>query len=155
MGMTHFYEPRLGHGLPHDPFNAIVGPRPIGWISTRSNDGVLNLAPYSFFTAFNYSPEMGAIHADLLAGWARVTDAPFNAFVDVAGVGKSATDSLSRPLVVALDDQSTSEREVFVYKKGFRAYRKRHTFIAGETLQLDVVLEPDPGDAVSPPAPDR
>jgi flavin reductase (DIM6/NTAB) family NADH-FMN oxidoreductase RutF len=54
--MTHFYEPRLGHGLPHDPFNAIVGPRPIGWVSTRSNDGVLNLAPYSFFTAFNYVP---------------------------------------------------------------------------------------------------
>jgi len=54
--MTHFYEPKDGHGLPHDPFNAIVGPRPIGWISTRSNDGVLNLAPYSFFTAFNYIP---------------------------------------------------------------------------------------------------
>ena len=54
--MTHFYEPRNGHGLPHDPFNAIVGPRPIGWVSTRSNDGALNLAPYSFFTAFNYIP---------------------------------------------------------------------------------------------------
>lgn len=54
--MMHFYEPRHGHGLPHDPFNAIVGPRPIGWVSTRSNDGVLNLAPYSFFTAFNYIP---------------------------------------------------------------------------------------------------
>jgi flavin reductase (DIM6/NTAB) family NADH-FMN oxidoreductase RutF len=51
-----FYQPRLGHGLPHDPFNAIVGPRPIGWISTRSPDGLLNLAPYSFFTAFNYTP---------------------------------------------------------------------------------------------------
>ena len=51
-----FYEPRLGHGLPHDPFNAIVGPRPIGWISSRSADGVLNLAPYSFFNAFNYVP---------------------------------------------------------------------------------------------------
>ena len=54
--MTHFYEPRSGHGLPYDPFNAIVGPRPIGWVSTRSNAGVLNLAPYSFFTAFNYIP---------------------------------------------------------------------------------------------------
>jgi len=54
--MTYFYEPQLGHGLPHDPFNAIVGPRPIGWMSTRSNAGVLNLAPYSFFTAFNYVP---------------------------------------------------------------------------------------------------
>jgi len=52
----HFYEPRAGHGLPHDPFNAIVGPRPIGWISSRSGAGVLNLAPYSFFNAFNYVP---------------------------------------------------------------------------------------------------
>jgi flavin reductase (DIM6/NTAB) family NADH-FMN oxidoreductase RutF len=42
--------------LPHDPFNAIVGPRPIGWISTRNAAGVLNLAPYSFFNAFNYTP---------------------------------------------------------------------------------------------------
>jgi flavin reductase (DIM6/NTAB) family NADH-FMN oxidoreductase RutF len=52
----HFYEPREGHGLPHDPFNAIVGPRPIGWISSQSKSGVLNLAPYSFFNAFNYIP---------------------------------------------------------------------------------------------------
>ena len=54
----HFYEPRLGHGLPHDPFNAIVAPRPIGWISTRSAAGALNLAPYSFFNAFNYTPPL-------------------------------------------------------------------------------------------------
>ena len=53
---THFYEPKNGHGLPHDPFNAIVGPRPIGWISSRSAQGLLNLAPYSFFNAFNYIP---------------------------------------------------------------------------------------------------
>lgn len=52
----YFYEPGKGHGLPHDPFNAIVGPRPIGWISSQSADGHLNLAPYSFFTAFNYIP---------------------------------------------------------------------------------------------------
>ncbi|MDH6592761.1 flavin reductase (DIM6/NTAB) family NADH-FMN oxidoreductase RutF [Variovorax sp. TBS-050B] len=52
----HFYEPARGHGLPHDPFNAIVGPRPIGWISSRDAAGVLNLAPYSFFNGFNYTP---------------------------------------------------------------------------------------------------
>lgn len=52
----HSYQPRNGHGLPHDPFNAIVGPRPIGWISTQSAAGALNLAPYSFFNAFNYVP---------------------------------------------------------------------------------------------------
>jgi flavin reductase (DIM6/NTAB) family NADH-FMN oxidoreductase RutF len=53
---THFYEPRKGHGLAHDPFNSIVGPRPIGWISTHDGAGRNNLAPYSFFNAFNYVP---------------------------------------------------------------------------------------------------
>ncbi len=52
----HFYEPAKGHGLAHDPFNAIVGPRPIGWVSTQGADGSVNLAPYSFFNAFNYTP---------------------------------------------------------------------------------------------------
>jgi len=52
----HYYEPANGHGLPHDPFNAIVGPRPIGWISSQNGEGQLNLAPYSFFNAFNYIP---------------------------------------------------------------------------------------------------
>jgi flavin reductase (DIM6/NTAB) family NADH-FMN oxidoreductase RutF len=52
----HFYRTEDGHGLPHDPFNAIVGPRPIGWISTAGQDGRFNLAPYSFFNAFNYRP---------------------------------------------------------------------------------------------------
>lgn len=52
----HFYEPAQGHGLPHDPFNAIVGPRPIGWVSTHDGQGRFNLAPYSFFNAFNYVP---------------------------------------------------------------------------------------------------
>lgn len=52
----HFYEPSKGHRLPHDPFNAIVGPRPIGWISTHDGAGRFNLAPYSFFNAFAYKP---------------------------------------------------------------------------------------------------
>ncbi|MFG6466003.1 flavin reductase family protein [Roseateles sp. BYS87W] len=52
----HSYEPRHGHGLPHDPFNAIVGPRPIGWIGSHDGAGHRNLAPYSFFNAFNYVP---------------------------------------------------------------------------------------------------
>ncbi len=50
------YEPAKGHGLPHDPFNAIVAPRPIGWISSQSGAGLVNLAPYSFFNGFNYTP---------------------------------------------------------------------------------------------------
>lgn len=53
---VHFYEPRQGHGLRHDPFNAIIAPRPIGWVSSLGSSGVANLAPYSFFNAFNYVP---------------------------------------------------------------------------------------------------
>lgn len=55
---SHFYRPAEGHRLPHDPFNAIVGPRPIGWIGTLSPTGVRNLAPYSFFNAFSYTPPL-------------------------------------------------------------------------------------------------
>ena len=50
-----FYRPETGHGLPHNPWNAIVAPRPIGWISTRGRLGD-NLAPYSFFNATAYVP---------------------------------------------------------------------------------------------------
>lgn len=46
------------HGLPHDPFKAIVSPRPIGWISTRSSSGAVNLSPYSFFNAISDGPKL-------------------------------------------------------------------------------------------------
>ncbi|OCP01113.1 MULTISPECIES: flavin reductase family protein [unclassified Ensifer] len=46
------------HGLPHDPFKAIVSPRPIGWIGTRAADGSNNLAPYSFFNAIGDKPKL-------------------------------------------------------------------------------------------------
>ncbi len=50
-----FYRPEDGHGLPHNPFNAIITPRPIGWISSRGAHGD-NLAPYSFFNGIAYTP---------------------------------------------------------------------------------------------------
>ncbi len=54
----YFYEMKSGHGLSHDPFKAIVAPRPIGWISTQSTDGHVNLAPYSFFNALGENPHI-------------------------------------------------------------------------------------------------
>lgn len=50
-----FYRPEDGHGLPHNPFTAIVTPRPIAWVGTRGERGD-NLAPYSFFNAIAYEP---------------------------------------------------------------------------------------------------
>ncbi|QCI97800.1 flavin reductase family protein [Agrobacterium larrymoorei] len=46
------------HGMPHDPFKAIVAPRPIGWIGSKGNDGTLNLSPYSFFNAVSDKPKL-------------------------------------------------------------------------------------------------
>jgi flavin reductase (DIM6/NTAB) family NADH-FMN oxidoreductase RutF len=56
----HFYEPeaRPRELLPHDPFKAIIAPRPIGWVSTVGADGAVNLAPYSFFNAVSDGPPM-------------------------------------------------------------------------------------------------
>lgn len=51
-----FYRPEQGHGLHHNPFSAIIVPRPIGWISSRDSEGRDNLAPYSFFNGVAYSP---------------------------------------------------------------------------------------------------
>lgn len=62
----HYYEPAKGHGLAHDPFKAIVGPRPIGWISSRDAKGHVNLAPYSYFNAFHDKPPIVAFGS---TGW--------------------------------------------------------------------------------------
>ncbi|WP_460103233.1 flavin reductase family protein [Qipengyuania sp. 483] len=66
MTVFHTYDPAEGHRLPHDPLNAIVAPRPIGWISTMSANGARNLAPYSFFNLINYSPPLIAFAS---SGW--------------------------------------------------------------------------------------
>jgi flavin reductase (DIM6/NTAB) family NADH-FMN oxidoreductase RutF len=60
-----FYEPRKkNHGLPRDPYNAIVGPRPIGWITSMSSAGQVNLAPYSFFNSVSSDPPMVMFASD-------------------------------------------------------------------------------------------
>jgi flavin reductase (DIM6/NTAB) family NADH-FMN oxidoreductase RutF len=54
-----FYETAANrHGLAHDPFKAIVSPRPIGWIGSKAADGSVNLAPYSFFNAISDTPKL-------------------------------------------------------------------------------------------------
>lgn len=62
-----FYEPaKRDHGLPYDPFKAIVAPRPIGWISTMNAKGEINLAPYSYFNAVATRPPIVGFSSE---GW--------------------------------------------------------------------------------------
>lgn len=89
----HFYEPRNGHGLRHDPFNAIIAPRPIGWISTCSEDGKPNLAPYSFFNAFNYTPP--------LIGFSSLGDK--DSVRNARTAGEFVWNLVSRPLAEAMN----------------------------------------------------
>ncbi len=89
----HFYEPRNGHGLRHDPFNAIIAPRPIGWISTCSEDGKPNLAPYSFFNAFNYTPP--------LIGFSSLGDK--DSVRNARATGEFVWNLVSRPLAEAMN----------------------------------------------------
>lgn len=63
-----FFEPKNGHGLPHNPVAACVAPRPIGWISTLSKDGIGNLAPFSWLfspqrVGHCQKPPLSGIHA--------------------------------------------------------------------------------------------
>lgn len=66
-----FYEPIKGHGLPHNPFKAIIAPRPIAWISTLDAKGAANLAPYSYFNAVSDDPPMVVISCS------KAPDRPF------------------------------------------------------------------------------
>ena len=93
MSTEHFYEPRLGHRLPHDPFNSIVGPRPIGWISSIDAQGRLNLAPYSFFNAFNYTPP--------IVGFASI--GAKDTLHNVRATGEFAWNLATRPLAEAMN----------------------------------------------------
>ncbi|MFZ6800519.1 flavin reductase family protein [Undibacterium sp. Di24W] len=95
---NYFYEPRAGHGLPHDPFNAIIGPRPIGWISSQSAEGLINLAPYSFFNAFNYTPP--------IIGFASL--GAKDSLRNIQETGEFVWNLVTRPLAQAMNQTSAT-----------------------------------------------
>ena len=75
-----FYEPdKNNHGLPFNPYKSIVVPRPIGWISTISRDGIVNLAPYSQFNNLGYDPPYVMFSANAFPGSGRRKDSVRNA----------------------------------------------------------------------------
>jgi flavin reductase (DIM6/NTAB) family NADH-FMN oxidoreductase RutF len=89
-----FYRPADGHGLPHSPFSAIVAPRPIGWISTRSAKGD-NLAPYSFFNAVGYTPPQVIFAGDYRDSMANAVESGVFAVNVVAAEALQAMNATS------------------------------------------------------------
>lgn len=94
----YFYEPAKGHGLPHDPLNAIVGPRPIGWIASRNAKGQRNLAPYSFFNCFNYRPPIIGFAS---SGWK-------DSVANIVETGEFVWNLTTRSLAVKMNESSAS-----------------------------------------------
>ena len=93
-----FYDPNKGdHGLPRDPYKSLVVPRPIGWISTVSAAGVVNLAPYSFFNAVSDNPPMVMFASGVHAG-SRYKDSRANAEATGEFVVNIAVDALREPM---------------------------------------------------------
>lgn len=86
------------HGLRHDPFKAIVSPRPIGWIGTRGRDGSRNLSPYSFFNIVSDQPKI----VMFAAGVGK--DSPRNA----AETGEFTVSMVSRDLMRAMNESSVA-----------------------------------------------
>jgi flavin reductase (DIM6/NTAB) family NADH-FMN oxidoreductase RutF len=91
-----FYEPRSGHGLPHDPFKAIIAPRPIGWISTLDTRGRANLAPYSFFNAVHSRPPMLMFTSETMK----------HSAANAIATGEFVFNLVSRPLFDAMNVSS-------------------------------------------------
>lgn len=94
----HYYDPARGHGLAHDPFKAIVGPRPVGWISSRDAQGRVNLAPYSYFNAFHDKPPIVAFGS---TGWK-------DSIRNVQETGEFVANLATRPLAEAMNRTSAT-----------------------------------------------
>lgn len=94
----YYYEPAKGHGLPHDPLNAIVGPRPIGWIASCSQSGQRNLAPYSFFNCFNYRPPIIGFAS---SGWK-------DSVANIVETGEFVWNLATRPLAEKMNESSAT-----------------------------------------------
>lgn len=110
-----FYEPRLGHGLPRDPFKALVVPRPIGWISTVDPEGGVNLAPFSFFNAVADNPPQVIYAANGRKPDAAIKDSRRNAEATgcfVANLAtwalKDAMNATSAHLPVGVDEMAAA-----------------------------------------------
>ena len=94
-----FYEPKKGHPFKADPFNALVFPRPIGWISSSSKKGIANLAPYSFFNAVAYTPPQVMFAATAYHNQGGLKDSIANILATKEFVVNLATKKLRRQVV--------------------------------------------------------
>lgn len=128
-----FYDPRQDdHGLPHNPWTALVTPRPIGWVSTRSETGVPNLAPYSFFNAAaTYPPFI------MLSSTPRK-----DSLTNIEATGVFALNIVSKQVVQAMNRSSAPfPPEVNEFEQAGLTARACHSIEAPCVAESPVVIE--------------
>lgn len=122
----YYYEPAAGHGLAHDPLKSIIGPRPIGWISSVNSAGQRNLAPYSFFNCFSDRPPIIGFSS---SGWK-------DSVANISETGEFVWNLATRPLAMAMNNSSATlppEHDEFL----FAGLTPR----AGRRVDVDCVAE--------------
>ena len=108
-----FYEPINGHNLASDPLNAIIIPRPIGWISTLSEGNIPNLAPYSFFNAVAYEPPQVMFAATSNHAFGGLKDA----VMDAQNTGEFVVNLATWDLRVQMNDSAVpAPRDIDEFK---------------------------------------
>lgn len=149
--------------LPFDPYAAIVGPRPIGWMGTRSKDGIANLSPYSFFNALNHQPALlgfasigykdtirnieqtGEFTWNLasreLAAQMNQCSVPAPADVDefeLVGLTKAPSVAISAPRVAEAPVSLECRLCEVIRLKGFRGQPTDTWFVYGEVVHVHI-----------------
>lgn len=115
------------HGLPHSPFLSCIVPRPIGWVSSLSADGVFNLAPYSFFNGVANAPPMV-----MFASNGRQPHGPKDSVTNIEATGEFVCNLVSEELSAQMNATSAS--------------------VSSETDEFDLAgLETEPSELVNPP----
>jgi len=147
-----FYRPDLNdHGLPHDPFKAIISPRPIAWVSTLNAEGVANLAPYSFFNGVQDTPPMLMFSA---SGPKSGSDKPKDSLANIRATGAFCVNIVSDELKDAMNITSThfdygvDEFEQAGLEKGSSRVIKP-PYVAASPIAMECTLHtiiPLPGD---------
>ena len=117
------------HGLPHNPFKALTVPRPIGWISTVSKNGIGNLSPYSYFNGLSYDPPFVMFSAGNRADGSK-KDSVLNAeetgesvvnmstwytrfqMNDTSWIMEPETDELEKTVLTAIDSINVKPKRV-------------------------------------------
>jgi flavin reductase (DIM6/NTAB) family NADH-FMN oxidoreductase RutF len=109
---VHYQPEKNDHGLPHTPFPALVSPRPIGWISTVTPEGVVNLAPYSFYNALSSRPPIVMFSSTTakdtrrnaeLSGEFVVNLATFDLREEMGGTSENHPPHVSEPEEIGLE----------------------------------------------------